>query len=590
MRLNDADFEAITAQLANEMAEIVGAVADATPHDPGVMKPPAKRKTWEPLHGPTQKKIMRDQAEVVGACAEKGTGKTFAFADKIIAHCYLGWDALAVIIGNSHRALAEGICQELTTFSLPRWRDGNREPLYNEDEKGNLIENPKAGELMDAGIGLEYTGWKSDPNNKDLYLKIRNQFGGWSRIRVIAIPFGKMVQSRVTNLNASLFYLEEATRCDGREYYDFTVGQLNRRRQTKGVQPFLFSCNPDDPKNWVYEWMYTDVVVAKDQPGRVWPDDPEKPGIRRDIDVGFYYLPFRENRRNLSKKYIQVLAKAWRANPIMRDRLLKGKWIAMPAGDALFKGEFSERLHMRGDLEKGLGLAPVPGHPIVIGMDWGARSVGIVFRQIIESEDGPFKITFDSISFYQEMHKTRQLARAILEKMRYWNIMLRRERDWDEETAPRDEHGHLIGVPSWCWWFITGDDATTNYNPETGNINARDLQDHMREIIEEEPNRYLGIEVPVIRGCPRPEGSVAKRIDIVAEDLMSEMAVISEFCEDVKGMFNNLTRDKDKPSHPAKGNRWIHILDGYSYPDYYRRFVLPRGFYNFDEGPAVDVA
>ena len=173
MALNRDEFEAINEQLMSEMADMLGATVETSPFDPGKPKEPVKRPRWEPWHGVTQKKIFRDQAEVVGACAEKGTGKTFAFADKIIAHCYVGWDALAIIIGNSHRALAEGICAELTGFSLPRWRDGNREPLYNVDDKGALIENPRAGELMDAGIGLEYGGWKADPNNKDLYLKIK---------------------------------------------------------------------------------------------------------------------------------------------------------------------------------------------------------------------------------------------------------------------------------------------------------------------------------------------------------------------------------------------------------------------------------
>ena len=112
----------------------------------------------------------------------------------------------------------------------------------------------------------------------------------------------------------------------------------------------------------------------------------------------------------------------------------------------------------------------------------------------------------------------------------------------------------------------------------------------MIAIMDEEPLRFYGIEHPIIRGCPRPKESVSKRVDIVTEDLMSDMAAISALCEGLNGMFNHLPRDKDSPSTPAGGNRWIHLLDAYSYPDYYRRFVLPGGFYNIDEGPAVEVA
>lgn len=580
MKPTNEDYEVLQSMLAAEL----GAEIDATPFDPGIKGPP-KKKDWRPGHGPTQALIFNDQSDVVGACAEKGTGKSIVFADKIVAHCFLEWDALAIIIGNSHRALAEGICHDLMTFSLPRWKDGNRESLYNQ-VGGRLVENPKAGELMDAGIGLEFTGWKCDPNNKDLYLKIRNQFGGWSRIRVIAIPYGDQVQARMTNLNASLFYLEEATRCDTRAYYEYPAIQLGRRRGIKGPQQFLFSCNPDDPEHWVYKWMYKEAVVSKNEPGREWDNDPEKPGIRRDIDTAFYYLSFEENRRNIPKKYRDSLMKRLKANPIEKARLVDGRWIAMPVGDALFKSEFQEATHIKGDVEKRRGLEPIPGHPVVIGMDWGARSVGLVFKQIIESEDGPLDVTFDSISFFQEMHKTRTLARAILEKMRYWNEWLRWQRgEYDPEGLPTTEM-----LSHWCWWFVTGDDATTNWNPNSGSIHARDLADAMNEILAEEPQRYVGIEVPTIRGCPRPKDSVGKRTDIMAEGLLSEMVFVSALCEDIRGMLYHLPRDKENPSHPAKGNRWIHVFDAWSYPNYYRRFMLAGGFYNIDEGSAIEVA
>lgn len=572
MRPTNDDYEEIQRRLAEEL----GAEMADGPFDPATKGKPQKRKDWVPLHGPTQTLIFNDRSDVVGACSEKFTGKSIVFADCVIAHCYEEFDALAVIIGNSHRALAEGICHDLLTFNLPRWRDGNRQPLFLRDKSGNLVENPKAGELIDAGIGLEYTGWKSDPNNKDLYLKIKNRFGGWSRIRVIAIPYSDMVQARTTNLNASLFYLEEATRCDGDGYYVYPAMQLGRRRGIRGPQQFLFSCNPDDPDSWVYKWMYRDVVVSKNEPGRNWPDDPEKPGIRRDPDTAFYYLRYRENEHNVSAKNRQILKKTLRAKPILRARLFDSKWIAMPPGDAIFASEFDERKHVKGEIEKKRGLTPIPGYPIVMGMDWGSRNFGLFFKQIIESEDGTFSLTIDELTYFQEMHKTSRLAVAILEKMRYWTEWLRAKKE--------DEAAH------WCFWFITGDDATTNWSPESGSIIARDLEDKMREAIEEDPFRYRGIVLPVIRGCPRPKESVEKRVDIAAEMLMENRAVISANCVGAIGMFTNLPQDPDKKAIPQKGNRWIHMFDAWSYPEYYRRFLLRDGYTIYDDGPAVSVA
>jgi hypothetical protein len=566
------DYEVIQQLLADELgAEIAGEA-----FEPGTKGPAAKRKKWVPLHGPTQTKIFNDRSDVVGACSEKYTGKSVVMGDCVIAHCYEEFDALAVIIGNSHRALAEGICHDLLTFLLPRWRDGNRAPLYIRDEKGKLIDNPQAGELIDSGIGLEYTAWKFDPNNKDLYIKIRNRFGGWSRIRVIAIPYAEQVQARMTNLNASMFYLEEATRCNGEDYYTWPSLQLWRRHGIKGPQQFLFSCNPDDPESWVYKWMYRDCVVLKSEEGRDWPNDPEKPGIRRDPDTAFYYLHYHENEHNVSAKNRANLRKTLRAKPILRQRLYECKWVAMPPGDAIFAAEFDERKHMKGDVEKKRGLTPIPGYPIVMSFDWGKRNMGFSFRQIIETDEGPFSILFDELAYFQELHKTSRVSIAILEKMRYWTEWLREKKDDPAEK--------------WCWYFITGDDATTNFNPDSGNIYARDLEDHLNKEIEEELDRYRGLEIPTIRGCPRPRESVEKRVDIVAESLMEERAVYSETCVGHRGMLFHLPEDPDKKGVPAKGNRWIHIFDGYSYADYYRRFNMPDGFVNYDDGPAIEVA
>ncbi len=583
MKWTQDDIDALCGRMAAEMAEIVGG-APAEAFDPGRKGAPTAPRPWEPLLSPTQREIFYDKADVVGACGEKFTGKSIVFLDKIVGHCFTEFDALATIIGNSHRALAEGVCNDLTTFTLLRWRDGNREPLYLRDGD-RLVDNPRAGELIDNGIGLEFSPWKSDPNNKDLYLKIRNRFGGWSRIRVIAIPFAEMVQARVTNLNASLFYLEEATRCNGADYYKWPSLQLYRRRGIKGTQPFLFSCNPDepsedgeieeDPRTWVHRWMYRECRVARNQPGRDWPDDPEEPGIRRDPQVAFYSLKYDENRHNVSSKNREIVERTLRHDPIMRSRLLHGRWVAKPAGDALFKAQFDEKQHIKGDIEKKQGLVPIAGHPIVMGMDWGPRNFGLVFKQVIESEEGPFEIEFDELTFYQEMHKTEKVARAILEKMRFWTEWLRGD---TEDQRSR-----------WSWWFIAGDDVTTNYNPESGSIHARDIEDHMRKIVEEEPERFAGIALPKIRGCPRPKESVEKRVDITAEILMENHKVVSALCPGIRGMYYHLPRDKDSPSKPMGGNRWIHIFDAASYVTYYRRFVLPKGFYNFSEGAAFSV-
>ena len=578
---NKAESEMLAEMLAAEMEEF----------DPGVRGVSKEVVPWTPRLNKTQEVVFNDGTRTIIMYGPKFSSKSIGCDHKVVRHCYEEWDALAWVLGNSYRTLALGVCNDFTTLVLPTWHEGNRYPLFIEGE-GELTPHPQAGELMDEGIGLEYDGWKIDSHTKDSYMKIRNKFGGWSRIQIISIEHAAEVESKVKGPAPSMVYLEEGSDCKGRAYYKWPMLQLGRRRDIVGPQQFLISANPKGPSNWLYDlgWK-TCVVPASDPNSRVWPHDPVIPGIRRSAAVAVYFVPYSENRHNVTKENQEAVEEELRHDDIERRRLILGEWIDRPSGEALFKNEFSEAEHIRGVLEKKRGLSPVEGYPIVVSMDWGKRSLGIVFQQLIETEEGTFHIVIDEISYYQELIKTSRLAVAILEKMRYWNEILREDHGWTPENSARDRANRPLNVPSWCFWFIAGDDATTNFNPTSGSIDARDLEDQMRLKIEEEPERYLGIDPNIhINGCPRPKDSIGKRVDIVAEELIEKRVVISALCPGVRGMFFHLERDEENPSQPKKGNRWIHIFDGLSYAVFYRRFRLPGGFYNFEQGGAVEVA
>lgn len=579
--MDKAEQEMLAEMLAAEMEEF----------DPGTRREPEEPKLWTPRLNATQQLIFDDGAENIMAYGPKYTGKSIGCEHKVTRHCYEEWDALAWVLGNSYRTLALGVCHDLTTLVLPAWKEGNRQPLFLYDADGELIENPHADELMDDGIGLEYSGWKTDPHTKDLYLKIKNKFGGYSRIQVISIQHAVEVEDKVKGPAPSMVYLEESTNCQSREYFKWPRLQLGRRRGIIGPQQYLMSCNPEGPSNWVYHWGWESCVAkASDPRSRVWPHDPVKPGIRRSGKYSVYFVPYLENRHNVKKENREAVEEELKHDDIERRRLIGGEWVERPSGEALFKQQFDAGRHIHGDAEKKRGLVPVPGHPIVVSMDWGSRSVGIVFSQMIETDEGTLHLVFDEITYYLEMVKTSHLAGAIMEKMRFWNEWLRGElkgENDDESDSPPETPDKLA---SWCFWFITGDDATTNYNPTSGSIEARDLEDKMREKIEEDPQRYAGIREPQFRGCPRPRDSVGKRVDLIAEELMENRFAASALCEGVRGMFFHLIRDDEKPSHPAKGNRWIHIFDGLSYAVFYRRFILGRPFYDLEAEPAVALA
>lgn len=551
------------------LAEAVAAEQDDEPFDAGERHEPEKRKPWAPRLNPIQEYIFNDQAQIVGAVGPKFSGKTIAFAEKIVRHCYEEWNALYSIFGTSAEALKEGICDDLTSFVIPQWRDGNREPQFAR-KNGILVPNPKFGDLMDNGMGLEATHWRQDAQTKHIYLKIRNKFGGWSRVKVVSIPFPKMIDERIRGPAPSGIYLEEATKCRSNAYVKFPILQLERRRDIIGPQQFGFTCNPEDPDNWVHKWMYEEVRVRKDQEGRDWPQDPEEPGIRRRANVSFYFVPYTENAHNVSQKNLQLMEDELASDPILHDRLVKGKWIAYPEGDALFVNEFSEQRHMKGKAPNdkghgGQGLLPIRGYPIILGYDFGQRSVGVSFQQIIETSEGPFLHLFDELCYHRKMIKSGRLAHATVEKIRFWNEWLR-EDVGDKRAA-------------WFVWHVAGDDATTVYRPGQDSVDAKDMQDRTRLIIEAEPERYRGIEPFIIRGCPRPPGSVAKRVDLLAEAMIEDRILISQLCPWHRNMFLKLESEKDSPNEP-KRSKWLETFDAASYPSMYRKLKLPGGFYD----------
>ncbi len=559
------------------LAEAVAAEMDDEPFDPGERHEPEKAQLWRPRLNDTQEIIFNDQSQIIGACGPKFSGKTVACGHKIVRHCFEEWNAMYTILGTSADALKDGICEDLTSLILPQWKDGNREPQFFPN---TLTPNPRAGELIDNGIGLEYTHWRQDNQTKHIYIKIKNRFGGWSRVKVISIPYPQMIDDRIRGPAPSGIYLEEATKCRSNAYVKFPILQLERRRDIIGPQQFLFSCNPEDPDNWVHKWMYGEVVVRADQEGRNWPKDPEQPGIRRRANVSFYFVPYTENAHNVSQKNRQLLEDELASDPILHTRLVKGKWISYPSGEALFVNEFSEPRHMKGKVPNdkgngGEGLLPIIGYPIIVGYDFGARSRGVSLQQIIETDEGPFIYVFDELCYHRKMIKSGRFAHAMVEKLRFWNEWLREDR----------------GDPTLAWpvWHIAGDDATTVYRPDSDSVDAKDMQDRTRLIIEAEPDRYRGIDPFLIRGCPRPPGSVEKRADLLAEAMIDNRFAVSQLCPWHRGMLFHLESEKDEPSKP-KRSKWLETFDAASYPSLYRHLKLPGGFYDLAVGAEVHVS
>jgi hypothetical protein len=535
------------------------------PTDTPEHTPKVAEKPWTPRLNPTQQEIFDDAAENVVGWGPKGSGKSLGFDHKIVRHCYENRDALVLVISNTARAGYEGFGHDMTSLVLPAWRDGNRDPHTNE--------------LLDEGIGLEYTDWKLDPVTKDRHLWIANKHGGWSKILLVSIPYGAQVKARLYQIQPSMVYVEELMNMDGPEYYMHPSSQLGRRRNIVGPQQWMASQNCEAPDHWTYKLLYEDCVsLDRGQPDM---KDPEKPGIKRDPRWSVRQVPFEENIRNLPSGYRERLEITYRSDPILKARMIDGKWIAYPSGDALFKAQFSEGRHVRGDLKKKRGLVPVSGYPIVLSYDLGTRNTSISFQQHIKTKEGMLLLIFDELCYVGETIPYRRLCQALLEKMRFWNQWLAAKTPAAEPTA---------NLPTWFFWHIGGDDATTVYQPNRGSTAARDIEQYSRQLIEENPERYAGILPIRIRGCPRPPGSIETRVNHFMDDLVHDLLVVSALCPWHCQMFLHLERDRDNEMEPKPRHKYIHTFDAGSYARFYRHLFTPDGFGSPDDGPIASVA
>ena len=462
---------------------------------------------WEPDLNPTQKLVFDETAENVVGHAEKGSGKSVGFGHTIIRHSYENDNALSLVITPSIRTGAEGIWYDLETLILPQWRDG---------------------------FGLEYTSSKLDPNTKDRHRWIRNRFGGWSKLLLMSIPHPSMVEDRVKGPAPSLVYVDELTNCNGREYYDFPAAQLGRRRGITGPQQFLASCNPKGPSHWVYQLFFV-----------------EKAG---DPHFKVYHVPITENLHRLPAGYVERLQRIFKNNPTEWDRLIKGLWVDVPTGDGLFQGFFVPKLHVRGDARQGLVLRPRAGFPVFVGYDLGQVFNSSTFLQMIPTREGKvIWIAFDEVDFLGEKILYRNMARLLIERMRFW----RRKLDYSFKFI------HIADESAINQWRPGGD----------GSYDAWDFEQKFNE----EARRGGDLDTVKLVGCPKGAGSVEARVRMLQAKLAQEEFAVSALCGNTVNMLTHLESDDQDAGRPKRG-KWIHKFDSVTYPMFKMEVTGARRF------------
>jgi hypothetical protein len=504
---------------------------------PGEAKEP---EPWWPLHNTTQREIFMDTASTIFMYGPKGSGKTLGGLDLIVRHCWENHNALVLACARSIRVINKGACSALENTVLPRWKDGNRAPP---------APGQPEGKLLDTGIGLEYSPAKLDPQTKDRTLWIRNRFGTKSYVIFIAMPHESDIDQRIRGIEPSMVYFEEIDTCDSPKYYRRLRAQLGRRKGITGVQPFVASFNPVGPSHWLYKLGYETTV--DNEHGRVWPNDPEQPGIKRRRNFSWYFVPFTENLRWLSQEYLEELREAYADDPVEQARLVEGKWMDRPSGEAIFKNHFNKEIHVKGDAKSDRRISPVVGLPLTIGYDLGDVNHGIVFMQQVPTKEKMVWLVFDEIVIIRQQVSYEILAPQLLRKMNHW--------------CERAKHAFFFE-------HISDKSAFNRFRAIAGGFDHGALEAMTMQELRTHPGAYPWIDQPVrFQECPRPEQSVEFRAKLTMGFLGREELFIDAHCVRTIDSLENIEGDRDKPLNPKKNSTHKHAYDALTYPIFYHK-------------------
>jgi len=465
--------------------------------------------------------VKNNHSFLASGTINHNSGKTVGVAHACVRHAYENRDAFCMLIALTIRTGKEGIFHDLESLVLPAWRDGNKEPEYVNGEK-----NPRAGELLDEGMGLEYTASQQDPDTKDRVIWVRNMHNTWSKILLVSIPYAEAVDTRIRGPAPSFVGVEEITLASSDEYFKYPAAQLGRRRHITGPQQFYASCNPEGPSHWVYKTWWVDCI-----------DD--KTG-KRDSDYAVFHVKATENIDRLPKGYIENLAKILK-DPIERRRLINGEWVDRPSGQSIFKNYFMPNIHVIGDGLRNIGWKPLKGFPLIVGYDPGPANFSISMLQHVPTKEKNLWIVFDELNFVGQHTPYHVVVPRLLRRMDMWK---------DEIDAP-------------VTWVHIGPDDAFSHMRHDGSFDASEIERLSKGRIK-------------MRGTPQAGGSVAQRVTMLIGHLLEETIYFSATAPKTIDMMRMLASTKADPKKydPDAGLKpmrsvYLHSFDSLTYPLFY---------------------
>jgi hypothetical protein len=227
--------------------------------------------------------------------------------------------------------------------------------------------------------------------------------------------------------------------------------------------------------------------------------------------------------------------------------MVLGEWIDRPSGDSIFKGYWSEALHMRGDPIKGTRILPKAGYDIILGYDLGTANSAISFMQNIPTRDKDMWIVFDEMVYTDAYIPYTLLVPGIMRRIAFWN----------ETCKTKFDVTHISDASAFNMFRATD-----------GTYDSLEVE----RISREAQTSFKDVDTIRMQPCPKFAGSVQGRVKTLLKYLNQERLLISTSCTRTKDMFMFLESEKPKenkytpdlPFQPRR-SKHLHIFDALSY-------------------------
>ena len=505
---------------------------------------------WRPRLNPVQELVYNSTATYILSYGERGTGKSIVGLHKLVRHCVNNRNALAlVIVREVGQATEGGAWHKLFHEVLPQWKHGNFDR--------------KSGKRLDNGCGIEFTSPRLDASDKKSYIWIANKFGGWSMVKLISLFVNDMVEDKVKGKEASYIFVDEAQTMEGTDYFTKLIQQVGRRPDITDVQQVVYACNPKGPSHWLYQTFFMHGVDEEGQPFEYAIDEatgnPVAPSGTKLTKWGVFHVPISENAHNLPEAYWDNVLTACKSDPVEYARMVEGKWVDKPEGEAIFHDLWSDARHVRGDFLKSKGIVPLEDHLVVLGWDPGAAHTSISMLQFLVTPKKVHWLLFDEICMVGKYMPYRILVPKVLQRLLYW------------EHFAREHYGHEV---KFKFMHVADLSAFNQFRARDGSFDAQDIEDISRKYVADEKidERF----VIKMRACPKGQGSVETRVRILSDLLYEDSISVSAICPRHRDMFMGLEAEKDNRMKPKRSIH-LHVFDSVTYPCLFFQSGLGRG-------------